>query len=78
MAKRHDVHVSRVPGGGRWKVSQHGQVLSTHNKQGNAITSGRSEAKHDKVDLVVHGRDGRIRSKDSYGNDPLPPRDREH
>jgi hypothetical protein len=53
-------------------------VLSTHNKQGNAIVNGRTEAKQDKVDLVVHGRDGRIRSKDSYGNDPLPPRDSEH
>jgi hypothetical protein len=78
MAKSHDVHVSKVPGGSRWKVSQHGQVLSTHNKQGNAIVNGRTEAKQDKVDLVVHGRDGRIRSKDSYGNDPMPPRDREH
>jgi hypothetical protein len=78
MARRHDVHVSKVPGGSRWKVSQSGPVLSTHNRQDNAIANGRSEAKHDSVDLVIHGRDGRIRSKDSYGNDPLPPRDREH
>lgn len=78
MARKHDVHISKVPGGSRWKVSQHGDVLSTHNRQDNAITKGRTEAQHDKVDLVVHGRDGRIRSKDSFGNDPLPPRDREH
>lgn len=57
---------------------RHGEVLSTHNRQDTAIANGRTEAQHDEVDLVVHGRDGRIRSKDSYGNDPLPPRDREH
>lgn len=78
MSRSKDVHVSRVPGGSRWKVSQAGEILSTHNTQGNAINRGRAEARRDQVDLVTHGRDGRIRSKDSYGHDPVPPRDREH
>jgi hypothetical protein len=30
------------------------------------------------VEVVVHKRDGSIRDSDSYGNDPLPPRDRKH
>jgi hypothetical protein len=77
MAKKHDVHISKVSGGNRWKVSQDSQVISTHNKQSAAIDTGKSEAKRDRVDLVIHGRDGKIRSKDSYGNDPLPPRDTE-
>lgn len=76
MAKKSDVHVSKD--GGRWKVTQAGQKISTHNTQANAIDSGKREARRDKVDLVTHGRDGRIRSKDSFGNDPNPPRDREH
>ena len=31
-------------------------------------------------EVVTHGRDGRIRSKDTVapGNDPNPPKDREH
>lgn len=78
MSKTHDVHVSRVPGSTRWKVSQGGSVLSTHNTQGNAIDRAKAEARQDRTDLVVHGRDGRIRSKDSYGSDPNPPRDTEH
>lgn len=49
-----------------------------HRTQANAIDAGRREAKRDAVDLVTHARDGKIRSKDSYGNDPLPPRDREY
>jgi hypothetical protein len=26
--------------------------------------------------VVIHRPDGRIRDSDSYGNDPIPPRDR--
>jgi hypothetical protein len=31
-------------------------------------------------ELIIKGRDGKIRSKDTIppGNDPLPPRDKEH
>ena len=77
--KSHDVQVS-PKGDGRsgWKVTQNGRTISQHNKQAPAIESGKREARRDAVDLTIHGRDGRIRSKDSYGNDPLPPRDTEH
>lgn len=78
MNKRNDVHVSRSPDRTTWKVSQGGQTLSNHRTQTNAIDAGKREAKQDRVDLVTHGRDGKIRSKDSYGKDPNPPKDREH
>ncbi len=79
MAKRQaDVHVSKNPGRSTWKVSQDGQTLSNHRTQANAAAAGKREAQRDGVDLTIHGRDGRIRSKDSYGNDPLPPRDTEN
>jgi len=80
MARRnHDVQVS-PKGDGRkgWKVTQDHRVISEHNKQGAAIDSGRREAIKAAVDLTVRGRNGQIRSKDSYGNDPNPPLDREH
>ena len=35
-------------------------------------------AKNQKSEVIVQGKDGKIRSKDSYGNDPCPPRDTEH
>lgn len=77
--RNHDVQVS-PKGSGRsgYTVKQDGQVLSQHNKQSTAIDAGKREAKKDAVDLTIRGRDGRIRSKDSYGNDPNPPRDTEH
>jgi hypothetical protein len=76
MAKS-NVHVVRDKNN-NWQVKQGGERISTHQTQGNAIKRGEAEARRDGVDLITHGRDGKIRSKDSYGNDPNPPRDREH
>ena len=78
MAKKPDVHVVKQPGGTQWNVKQGGDTLSTHRTQQNAIERGEREAKKDQVDLVTHGRDGKIRSKDSFGPDPNPPKDKEH
>ena len=75
MPRKDDVHISKA-NGTRWRVSQSGETISTHNSQRNAIDAGRREAKRSAVDLITHGRDGHIRSKDSFGRDPLPPRDK--
>jgi Uncharacterized protein conserved in bacteria (DUF2188) len=77
VPKKHDVHVSTTPNG-RWKVTQNSETLSTHRTQGLADQAARREAIRDGVDRVTHGRGGKIRSKDSYGNDSNPPRDTEH
>lgn len=77
MSKKHDVHVSRNPDG-RWKVTQHSETLSTHRTQALADEAARRQAIQDGVDRVTHGRDGKIRSKDSYGNDPRSIHDTEH
>ena len=50
-------------------------VFST---QSEAIARAREIAINQKSELIIQGRNGRIRSKDSYGNDPCPPFDREH
>ena len=78
MARKSDVHVVTQPGSKQWNVKQGGETISTHRTQGNAEDRGRQEAKRDGVDLVTHRPDGRIRSKDSFGRDPNPPKDREH
>jgi hypothetical protein len=73
----HDVHVCAESERYGWKVTQGGQVLSRHRTQGNAVRAARREARRHRVDLVMHGRDGRIASKDSYGNEGAT-RDVEH
>jgi hypothetical protein len=42
-----------------------------------AVRTGVREATRRNVDLVIHGRSGRFRSKDSYG-DETPRHDTEH
>lgn len=77
MAKR-DVHV--VPRGDGWAVRREGasRDSSHHDRKTEAVSSGRVTAKREGVELVSHGRNGRIQDSDSYGGDPNPPKDRKH
>jgi len=77
MAKKGDVHIVRKSDSSRWQVKQSGDVQSSYRTQQAAIARGKGIARDDKVDVVVHGREGKIRSKDSYGNES-PVRDTEH
>jgi len=66
--------------GNMWGVLKEGnsRVSSTHKTQTAAEKVAITNAKREHSEVIVHGRDGKIRSKDSYGNDPNPPRDKEH
>ncbi len=77
MAKKNQ-HV--VPLGNGWAVKKEGSTRFTviTETQKDAITVAREIARNNKSELVIHGRDGKIRDKDSYGNDPNPPRDKKH
>ena len=78
MPKKKDVHI--VPHENGWAAQREGssRASSVHRTQAEAIRQGREMAKQDRVELVAHGRDGRIRDSDSYGNDPNPPKDKRH
>ncbi len=71
-------HVVRRPSG--WAVRGEGNSRDTslHRTQADAIDAARGIAQNQRSQVVIHGRDGRIRDSDSYGNDPNPPRDRRH
>lgn len=47
---------------------------SVHRTQSDATDSGRDQARRDGVEILIHGEDGRIRDRDSYGHDPYPPK----
>ena len=77
MTAQPDVHVMTDAGQLVWKVMQGGRTLSYHLTQESALRAARRAARYSNVDLVTHGVDGRIRSKDSYGNESTR-RDTEH
>jgi hypothetical protein len=76
MGRNHHV----VPHDGEWAVEREGaeRAGSLHPTQREAIDVGRERAIRDHGELVIHDRHGRIRDKDSYGNDPYPPKDTKH
>lgn len=57
-----------VKGAGNEKATR---VVST---QGEAIKIAREIAKNQESELFIHRPNGQIRSRDSYGNDPFPPK----
>ena len=73
MAKK-SVHV--VPRDDGWAVvrSEAQRDSSHHDTQQDAIDAGRNTARREGTELFIHGRNGQIRDRNSYGNDPFPPR----
>ncbi len=71
-------HVVTVDG--EWGVRGEGndRLTSIHRTQGEAIDAARDIAINQRSEVVIHRHDGTIRDRDSYGNDPFPPRDRKH
>ena len=68
-----NVHV--VPSDEGWDVKLEGNAGGRHFvTQNQAIEAGRRIARGNRSEHIVHGRDGRIRQRDSYGRDPFPPR----
>ena len=70
-----DQHVLPDPNGG-WQVKSAGSQVPTARTatQEEAIRIAREIARTEKSELVIHGRTGRIREKDSHGHDPYPPK----
>ena len=73
MSKRNQ-HV--VPHNEGWAVRTAGRskASSVHETQCAAIDKAREMARNSRSDMLVHGRDGRIRERSTYGDDPFPPK----
>lgn len=70
-----NLHV--IPRSNKWAVVSEGnsRPSSVFDTQTEAIDAARKLAKNSAGQLVVHGRNGRIRERDHYGRDPLPPKE---
>jgi hypothetical protein len=58
-----------------WCNEVNGTVLSRHRLKEAAVAAGREIAKKLEVEHTIHRGDGVMTEKNSYGNDPCPPRD---
>ena len=68
-------HVTPHKDGG-WQVKGAGNERATvrTTTQSEAIRIAKSIATNQRSEVVIHGENGRIREKNSYGNDPFPPK----
>lgn len=75
MAKKNQ-HV--VPHKDGWAVKGAGNKKATKitSTQSEAIQIARGIAINNSSDTKIHGKNGRIRAGNSYGNDPCPPKDK--
>jgi uncharacterized protein YdaT len=76
MTKK-DQHVIPSTKGG-WAVRRSGadRASRVFDTQKEAVTHGRDLARKQGGELYVHGKDGTIREKSSFGKDPRPPKDK--
>lgn len=73
MTKRRNQHVVPHPEGWAVKPAKGQRASSVHETQRDAIDRAREIARNQGTELFIHRRDGRIRERDSHGNDPYPP-----
>lgn len=75
MSKGKNQHVVSHPDG--WAVKGEGNSKATRvvDTQAEAVKIAQDIARNQQSDTKIHGRDGKIRAGNSYGNDPHPPRD---
>ena len=79
--KAHSIHVipsAKSPGKFVNKIAGSSKAISRPATQSESIKSAISIAKRRGGEVVIHRRDGTVRDKDSYGNDPKPVRDKKH
>lgn len=65
-----------MPHGNDWAVKRGGSdrattVVPTQKK---AIEVAKEISKNQGSELFIHGKDGQIRERESYGKDPFPPK----
>ena len=74
MSFKRNQHV--IPHQGGWAVRGAGahRVTETFNREAEAVERGREIAQNQGAELLIHGKDGQIQSRDSHGHDPCPPK----
>jgi hypothetical protein len=73
MKKGKNQHV--VPHNGEWAIKGAGNERATKvvETQKEAINIAREISINQGSELLIHGRNGQIRERDSHGNDNFPP-----
>lgn len=74
MSKGKNQHVVKHPEGWAVKGAGNSKATKVTPTQSEAISVAKGIAKNQSSEMLIHGRHGQIREKNSYGNDDFPPR----
>jgi uncharacterized protein DUF2188 len=74
MKRGGGIHTVPDPDGKGWANEEDGKTLSHHRTKEAAVDAGRAAAKREAVEHTIHKLDGTIGERNSYGNDPNPPK----
>ena len=66
-------HIVKTNNGWGVRGEKNSRITKNFETQKSAIEKGREIAINQKSEVIIHGRDGKIRERNSYGNDPYPP-----
>lgn len=70
----HHVVPNKEKGG--WDIKRSGGARASQNIQikTDAVAAARKVSQNQETELFVHGKHGKIQSRDSHGKDPYPPK----
>lgn len=71
-----NVHTVHSENGWTNRYENSNRALGYYDTKAEAQAAGRKKAIQNNSEHIIHGLNGRIQNKNSYGNDPFPPRDR--
>ena len=79
MPNPKNVHVTHHQDDDKWHVRSEGasRAAGVYDTKYEAKEAGRTVAENKSGELFVHDMNGQIKERDSYGNDPFPPRDKD-
>ncbi|MEN9326206.1 MAG: hypothetical protein RI943_627 [Bacteroidota bacterium] len=78
MAKGKNQYIVPIQGG--WGIHGEGnnKLTKKTKTKAEAMEIGKAIAKNQQAELIVMGKNFKIQNKNSFGNDPFPPRDKKY
>jgi hypothetical protein len=78
MSKGKNQYIVPIKDGWGVKGERNSKLTAKTDTKAEAIKIGTKIAKNQHSELTILKKDGKIQNKNSYGNDPFPPRDKKH
>ncbi len=70
------IHTTYSKTASNWRNVSNGanRLAKVYSTKVDTQAAGRTQAMNNKAEHIIHNQDGRIASRNSYGNDPYPPK----